>query len=180
MNQLPNRRKLYLIGMMGSGKSHWAGRLGQHLGVPNFDLDKLIESAAGKTVKDIFEQEGEDAFRLMESNLLRTAVPDTGFVLACGGGTPCFYNNMEFMKQTGIVIWLNPAIDELVRRISWAPGTRPILAYAKTEAEQKSHLENLLEKRVEWYSKADLIIDENVPKANKFFQVVTDLLSEQA
>lgn len=174
MNQLPHTRKIYLIGMMGSGKSHWAGRLGQNLGLPSFDLDKLIEAAAGKTIKEIFEQEGEEHFRLLESRLLKEGVPAEGFVLACGGGTPCFYDNMDFMKQNGLVIWLNPSVSEMARRISWAPDTRPVLTASKTEEDVREHLVQLLERRSPWYSKADIIVEEDIPRPNKFFQLVMD------
>lgn len=160
--------------MMGSGKSHWAGRLGQHLGLTSFDLDKLIEAEAGKTIKDIFEQDGEAHFRLLESRLLKEGVPAEGFVLACGGGTPCFYDNMDFMKANGLVIWLNPSVSEMTRRISWAPDTRPVLTASKTDEEVRAHLRQLLDKRGPWYTQADIIVEEDIPRPQKFFQSVAD------
>jgi shikimate kinase len=171
MNHLLHSRKVYLIGMMGSGKSYWASRIGQYLGLPSFDLDKLIEASAGKAIKDIFAQDGEVHFRQLESKLLKE-VPADGFVLACGGGTPCFFDNMDFMKENGLVIWLNPGVAEMARRISWNPGTRPVVGN-KTDEELKAHLTDLLAKRSPWYSQAAIVIVEDIPQAEKFFQKIT-------
>ena len=158
---MQDHRKIYLLGMMGSGKSHWSSRLGRRLGLPHFDLDRLVEVQQGMTVREIFEQKGEEAFRKMETEMLRNGIPADAFILATGGGTPCFFDNMEFMKASGTTIWLNPSIDELILRIKKSPGTRPILAEAKTDEALYEKLQQLLEKRKGWYEQADIVIDDD-------------------
>jgi shikimate kinase len=154
-------QKIYLVGMMGSGKSHWSSRLGRKLGLPHFDLDRLVEQQQGLSVREIFEQRGEDAFRQMESDMLKHGIPAESFILATGGGTPCFFDNMEFMKSHGLTIWLNPSIEELILRIKKSPGTRPILAEVQTDAELGEKLQQLLEKRKAWYAQAAIIVDDD-------------------
>ena len=160
--------KIYLLGMMGSGKSHWSSRLGRKLGLPHFDLDRLVEIQQGITVREIFEQKGEEAFRKMETEMLKHGVPAESFILATGGGTPCFFDNMEFMKAHGITIWLNPSIGELIERIKKSPGTRPILAEAQTDEALHEKLQQLIEKRKAWYAQAEIVVDDD-------YMVVADL-----
>jgi shikimate kinase len=155
------KSKIYLVGMMGSGKSFWAGKLGHHFILPAYDLDKLIEQDAGKTIREIFEQEGEDAFRKTEARLLRKQMPSKKFIMATGGGAPCFMDNMDFMKNNGIVVWLNPPIDELVNRVSRSIDTRPVLGGIKSQDALKAHMLSLLEKRVPWYEQAHVVIEDD-------------------
>ena len=146
---------------MGSGKSYWAGKLGHYFGLPAFDLDKLIEQNAGKTIREIFEQEGEDFFRKLEGEMLRKEFPSTGFVMATGGGVPCFLGNMDYMKENGMVVWINPPVDELVNRVSKSIDTRPVLGGIKTPDALKTHLTTLLDKRSQWYQKANVIVEDD-------------------
>lgn len=152
--------------MMGSGKSYWAGKLGHYFSLPAYDLDRLLESASGKTIARIFEEEGEEAFRKMESGMLRSGVPASSFILASGGGTPCFYENMEYMKTNGIVVWLNPGVDELVRRLNRGIDSRPVLEGIKSPEALKNHLQNLMEKRISWYRQAHIVIDDDASLEN--------------
>lgn len=154
-------RRIFLVGMMGSGKSHWAGRLGHYYGIPAFDLDKVIEQEAGRSIREVFEEDGEAVFRKMEADLLRRGVQSANFVMATGGGAPCFYNNMDFMKARGIVVWMNPPIDELVLRVSRSIDTRPVLQGIRSPEALKQHLLSLLEKREEWYSQAQVVITDD-------------------
>ena len=158
MDHLIGSRKIYLIGMMGSGKTYWAGKLGHYYSLPAFDLDRLIETAAGKTIRQLFEEEGETAFREIESAMLKAGVPGNKYVLACGGGTPCFHGNMEFMKKSGTVVWLNPPLDELVKRVSRAIDSRPVLEGHKSPEALKEHLKNLMMTRETWYQQAHIEI----------------------
>jgi shikimate kinase len=155
-------KKIYLVGMMGSGKSHWCTRLGRSMGLPAFDLDKLIENKAGLTIREIFETQGEEPFRQMESDALKNEVPADEFILACGGGTPCWFDNLAFMKENGLVIWLDPSVPELVKRIKKSPGTRPILASVKNDEELAEQLQKLLDERRKWYEQADIIMKEDL------------------
>ncbi len=87
---------------MGSGKTHWGRHLSTKLGIPFYDLDTVIVDNEGKSVSDIFSEKGEEYFRYTEKETLEEiAVRHESFILSCGGGTPCFFNNIEFMKRTG-------------------------------------------------------------------------------
>src|SRR4051794_20436872 len=104
--------KLFLIGFMGSGKTHWGSRLAERFHLPFFDLDKVISEKEQKTIPEIFAEKGEEYFRYCEKQSLEQLVEEnTEFIISCGGGTPCFFNNIRFMKDKGKVIWLNTEID---------------------------------------------------------------------
>lgn len=158
--------------MMGSGKSHWAGKLGHHFGIPAYDLDKLIETEAGKTIREIFEQEGEPTFRKMEADMLMKTSRQEQFILATGGGTPCFFSNMELMKNNGMVLWLNPSTGELVKRLKKGIDTRPVLEGIQSPDALKMHLQKLLELRYQWYLQADIHLNEDLPSFNEIVQKI--------
>ncbi len=88
---------------MGSGKTYWAKQLAKQLTIPFFDLDEVIIETENKSITEIFAQCGEEAFRLKEKDALESLIDQNGsMVLSCGGGTPCFFNNIETMKKYGI------------------------------------------------------------------------------
>src|SRR3954454_1788630 len=103
--------KVFLVGMMGSGKSYWAQKLKKKLKVPAYDLDALIEMMEEKTVGEIFEEDGEEYFRKAEAKMLRLFSEKKQFILSCGGGTACYNDNMEWMNKQGITIWLNEPVE---------------------------------------------------------------------
>lgn len=107
---------IFLIGMMGSGKSTIGARLADLLGLPFIDTDAAIEKKEGRTIQQIFEQEGEVYFREKEQQLLQQ-LPQQAGVVACGGGLPCFYDNMELLKSKGIVVYLEASAEQLFERI---------------------------------------------------------------
>lgn len=154
---------IYLIGMMGSGKSYWANRLGHCLGLPGYDLDVLIEIKQNDRIAIIFEKQGEDYFRKLESETLKTGVPAKNFVLATGGGTPCFFDNLAFMKNNGLVIWLNPPLEELLNRLAHGQRDRPMIAQASAEGRLHDHVRDLLQKRTGFYSQAHLVVTAAKP-----------------
>ncbi len=120
--------KIFLVGFMGSGKSFWGSQLGEKLGLPFFDLDHQIEEKEEKSINDIFAQEGEEYFRLLEKEVLHMLTEShEEFVMATGGGTPCFYNNIEYMKKNGIVVWINCSVDCLYGRLLKEREARPLL-----------------------------------------------------
>ena len=120
--------KIFLIGFMGSGKSHWGRLLSQKLGMPFFDLDEQIESHEGKTILELFAEKGEEHFRLMEKDLLHIITEShDSFVMACGGGTPCFYNNIDYMKRSGTVVWINTPPEILYQRLRLEKDKRPLI-----------------------------------------------------
>lgn len=150
--------RIYLIGFMGSGKSHIGKLLSLKMGYNFIDLDVEIEKK-GMSISEIFNQKGEDYFRQLESEMLLKTINSTKTVISCGGGTPCFFDNMEWMNRNGITIFLNPATEILVERLKLEKEKRPLLLN-KTEDEIYYFIEQLLERRIEFYQKANFEIKE--------------------
>ena len=98
--------RIILIGYMGAGKTTVGKALAKALGVTFYDLDWYIETRMRRTVKQIFDQEGEEGFRRIERNMLHEVAEFENVVLSCGGGTPCFFDNIDYMNQQGPVVYL--------------------------------------------------------------------------
>ena len=120
--------RIFLIGFMGCGKTYWGQKLAQKLELPFFDLDHQIEEGEERTINEIFEKEGEEHFRRLEKEALHLITESHGaFIMATGGGTPCFYNNIEYMKKSGVVIWINCPVTDLHQRLIKEKEDRPLL-----------------------------------------------------
>lgn len=145
--------KIFLVGMMGAGKSYWSRQLAKQLRTGGYDLDNIIELAEERTIGEIFEEEGEPAFRKIESRLLHWFGEKKTFVLATGGGTPCFHDNMKWMNEEGITIWIDEPVPILVERLMTAKTHRPLIS-GKTAAELKIFLEEKLQERTPFYAQA--------------------------
>jgi shikimate kinase len=126
--------KIFLIGMMGSGKTFWTKKIAKWIKSAGYDLDDLIEMTEEKTIAEIFEEDGEEYFRKSEAKILRWFKEKKKFVLATGGGTPCFMENMAWMKKEGIVIWLDESVEILVQRLLAEKAHRPLIANLSDEA----------------------------------------------
>ena len=147
--------KIFLIGFMGSGKSHW-GKLWADVNEMNFyDLDVAIERTEQKSVLDIFEKYGEDYFRKQESIELRHMGGYENCIIACGGGTACFDNNIEWMNENGLTIYLHASPNELLETIMKEKDKRPLLKKIN-EAELLFFIEKKLEERKVFYEQAKL------------------------
>src|SRR5688572_14636881 len=99
-----NNLRIFLIGFMGAGKTYWGKQLAEHWDLPYYDLDEVIVAEEEMAVSDIFSTKGEDYFRERESAILRGLVKQERFLISCGGGTPCFQDNMDFMNENGTTI----------------------------------------------------------------------------
>src|SRR5215213_139448 len=121
--------RIFLIGFMGCGKTHWGKLLSAKMKMPFFDLDEKIEENEGRTVAEIFAKEGEEYFRLLEKDVLHLLTEShEGFIMATGGGTPCFYNNIDYLKKQGTVVWINCSTDCLHQRLMKEKDKRPLIA----------------------------------------------------
>jgi shikimate kinase len=149
--------KIFLTGYMGSGKSTAGKKLAAKLNFEFIDLDKFIESECGQTINQIFAEKGENEFRAIEHNALKKLITRDDVVIACGGGTPCYYGNMELMNNNGITIYLKMSADTLASRLLNAKDKRPLLEY-KTETELKDFITGHLEKREDIYHQAQYIV----------------------
>lgn len=152
--------KIYLIGFMGSGKTHWGRKLSAKLSLPFYDLDSVIVEKEGRTVAAIFAGKGEEYFRFRENELLEALTGEhASFILSCGGGTPCFFNNIEFMKKHGKVVWLNTSVDMLTERLGRERSSRPLLADI-AESDLRRHIILKLSQRRMYYQQADVVVSE--------------------
>jgi shikimate kinase len=152
--------KIFLIGFMGSGKTHWARLLSKKLGLAFYDLDTVIVEREKKSVADIFSEKGEEYFRYKETEALeRIAEEQDGFILSCGGGTPCFFNNIEYMKKSGKVIWLNTSIDVLTQRLMRERKSRPLIR-GVDESDLGRYIVRKLSERRMYYQQADVTVNE--------------------
>ncbi len=120
---------IYLMGMPGSGKSTLGKSISNELGISFYDLDQYIEIHAEKDITSIFTEDGEDGFRSIESNCLqRLSEQPQPKAIATGGGTPCFHNNMDYMNNHGVGIFLDVPLEVLVERLlEQGTGGRPLL-----------------------------------------------------
>lgn len=152
--------KVYLVGLPGSGKSFLGKKLAEEAKIPFIDLDQAIEQEAGVSVSKIFSEKGEDYFRNLEAAVLRQQSKTPDFVMACGGGTPCFHDNMKFINESGESIFLNIPVAEIVKRLNaMEKQTRPLLADTSPES-LENKVKALLQKRLSFYTQAALILTD--------------------
>ena len=166
-------KNIILVGMMSSGKSTLGKKLARLLGYRFVDLDKLIERDQESDIPTIFSQKGESYFRDVESRLLKTIVPNHRIVLAAGGGTPCFFDNMEYIKKLGISIFLDIKAKDLAKRIeNHGKDDRPILSNAVSLEDE---LARRIEERLPFYSQANLTIS-GATEVEEILNVIKTLL----
>lgn len=150
--------KIFLIGMPGSGKTTLGKQVADHLHIEFVDLDAEIEKQEQKSISEIFSQQGEDHFRIIEARLLRDWAAGTrSFVMSTGGGAPCFYKGMDIINEYGLSIFLNCPVPELVERVK-RNKERPLLLTAD-ENELREKLERMLAGRLACYQEAKLILE---------------------
>lgn len=153
---LPPPLRFYLIGFMGSGKSYIGHQLGTKLNLNFQDLDNLIVSKTNRTITELFAQYGENHFRDLEKKVLFETQTFERSIIATGGGTPCFFDNMDWMKANGMTIYLDTAVPVLIERLRKDMQTRPLIASKSTE-ELEKFIENKLEERRIFYEKAHIV-----------------------
>lgn len=150
--------KVFLVGYMGSGKSTVGKPLARELGVDFIDLDKFIRKTEGRTVEEIFENDGETIFRGVERKALKKVISENeNFVLATGGGTPCFYDNMKVMNEVGITVYLKMDVASLTYRLRHANEVRPLIA-GKNAEDLEAFVKQHLEERIEYYEDAVKVV----------------------
>jgi shikimate kinase len=156
--------KIYLIGMPGSGKTTLGRQLAAALLTPFVDLDKEIEKREGKSVQQIFAEHGEDYFRQIEAAILREwSGSNENFVMATGGGTPCFYEGMQVINQSGLSIFLDATISTLLSRLD-KKADRPLLQAADPKGKEKK-LQALRSYRLQIYQQAYVTVENaDLPK----------------
>lgn len=163
--------KIFLIGFMGSGKSTIGKLLAEKLGMDFIDFDRHIEQETGKTIPEIFDMEGEDTFRLLEHEYLKKLLDKDRVVIALGGGTPCFHNNMELINKNGTSVYISMSVDTLVKRVSKARNKRPLIRDLN-DVDLKYFIETNLEKRLPDYRQAHLSVCAEDMNAEQVAEVI--------
>ncbi|PZX61832.1 shikimate kinase [Hydrotalea sandarakina] len=151
---------VFLVGMMGSGKSYCCKQLVKHLNFNGIDLDALIEERHHQSIANIFEQSGEAYFRKEEAAVLREIGIQKHTIIATGGGTPCFHQNMQWMNEHGITVWLNTPVNVLVQRLWHEKKHRPLIAHFENVNDLEVFLNKKLEERNEFYALAHIHMNE--------------------
>ena len=147
---------VFLIGFMGSGKSTVGKKLAKKLNYDFIDLDAAIEKQENCSISNIFENKGESLFREIEKDVLCNFLTKENTVIACGGGTPCYFDNMELMNQFGLTVYLKLSIDALVNRLVMAKQSRPLINNLPPE-QLKTFIQSKLVMREPIYQKAKVI-----------------------
>ena len=169
--------RIFLIGYMGAGKTTLGKALARNLELTFVDLDWYIEERFHKTVRQIFNERGEDGFREVEKRMLHEAGDFENVVISVGGGTPCFFDNMDYMNGAGETVFLDVNVDVLFRRLRVAKQQRPLLA-EKTDEELKTFIVEALQKRLPFYSKAKYVFNGELLEDRHQIQQSVERLKE--
>lgn len=144
---------VFLIGYMGSGKTTLGRAVEARTHISFIDLDEYIEAQQGKTISSIFKEKGEEGFRNLERMALAELSQREDLLVACGGGTPCYFDNMDIMNSRGTTVWLEASVERLHMRLTQAKSSRPLIA-AFDDTQLRNFIISSLEKRTPHYSKA--------------------------
>ena len=162
-------RRIILIGYMGSGKTTVGKALAAELGMRFYDLDWYIEGRMRQTIAQIFSERGEEGFRKVEYNLLHELAEFEDILISCGGGTPCFFDNIDYLNQQGDTLYLKAAPEVLYKHLKMGKTRRPLLLN-KTPEEVQHFISEQLQIREPFYQKARYMLDvslmDNYEKIN--------------
>lgn len=163
---------------MGSGKTTVGHALSQDLNLPFYDLDWYIESRMHSTVKEIFDTKGEEGFRRIEHNMLHEVAEFEDVIISCGGGTPCFFDNMDYLNQQGETVFLKCTPDVLYQHLKMGKTVRPLLLN-KTPEEVRKFINVQLKEREPFYNKAKHIIDVTVMDNREKIKITVDTIKKE-
>ena len=145
--------RVMLIGYMGAGKTTIGKVLARDMGMEFYDLDDYIEGRFHQKIPDIFAEKGEEGFREMEKRMLHEVAEFENVIISCGGGTPCFFDNMDFMNSRGETVFLDAPPEVLKEHLKMGKTVRPLIQ-GKTDEELTAYIEESLQKRIPYYQKA--------------------------
>jgi shikimate kinase len=150
---------VYLVGFMGSGKSHTGQQLATALNLPFVDLDDRLETQEGRSIGQIFETDGEAHFRQLEAKILRDTINDHSAIISCGGGAPCFHQNMDWINAHGLSIYLQASVELLAKRLKKGQAQRPLVRDLN-ETQLEAFIAERLSVRESFYHQAKLIVSQ--------------------
>ena len=172
-----NSAPIFIIGYMASGKTTFARALARETGREFVDLDFYIEQRFRMSIARIFESQGEEEFRRMEAAMLREVGEFENVVVACGGGTPCFLGNMDYMLSRGTTIWLNTSPQRITLRLVANRKHRPLMA-DKADHEILDEVIAGLDRRFPYYSRANILFSgENLENKRMIADSVASFLA---
>ena len=170
--------RIFLIGYMGAGKTTLGKAFARAIGLTFIDLDWYIEERFHKTIRQLFTERGEDGFRDLEKRMLHEASEFEDVVISVGGGTPCFFDNMEYMNAAGETVFLDVDIKVLFRRLKVAKQQRPLLD-GKTDEELMLFIQEALQARLPFYTKAKHVFNGELLEDRHQIQQSVERLKEQ-
>ena len=150
--------KIFFVGFMGCGKTTWGRKLANRLEYEFIDLDKLFEEQVGTTITEYFTEHGQDAFRLLESKLLKETDYPENVVVSTGGGLPVFFDNMNWMNANGKTLYIKLSPATLAERLDKGKTTRPLIL-GKHGEELVAFITEKLAERESFYEQATRIVD---------------------
>lgn len=159
---------------MGSGKTFLGKKLSEAMNCDFFDLDILIENEMEMSISDIFDKLGQESFRKKESEILKKNFFKKFCVVSTGGGTPCFFDNLDFMNQSGTTIFLDVDINVLSKRLWKEKEHRPLLNQIDSIIELEKFIQELMEKRKSFYAKSKISFQINLENEDKIFEIITN------
>jgi shikimate kinase len=164
--------KVYLIGFMGSGKTHIGKQIAQILDFLFVDTDTLIENTEGVSVAQLFVNKGEAEFRKIESERLQGLAKWDNIIVATGGGAPCFHDNMTYINNSGITVYLKTNPQLLLERLLPETDKRPLLK-GRSEVELLAFINSKIAEREAFYGQADIIIHQDNNEQNVAEEILT-------
>lgn len=171
-------KSIILVGYMGAGKTTIGRHLAMQLGYQFYDLDWYIEMRYHKRIAEIFAERGEEGFREMERNMLHEVAEFEGVVLSCGGGTPCFYDNISYMNSCGDTVYLKATPETLTTHLRMGKSIRPLIQ-GKTPEELDAFIRESLAAREPFYSQAKYIVDVPVLGNEKEINRIVEQIKEK-
>lgn len=162
----------FLTGFMGSGKTYWGKIWAEQYNLDFIDLDEVIEKREGKTIAEIFADGGETFFRQIEFTALRSIDNIKDTIVACGGGTPCFLENMQWMNNNGTTVYLSSAPAEIFDRVLPELKKRPLIS-TMNETELLIFIEQKLKERSSFYEAASITLFTKNLSENSFWEILS-------
>lgn len=176
LTRVGSNETIWLVGMMGAGKSAIGRALARRLSLPFTDSDLAIEKREGRKVTEIFAQDGEAGFRRIEAEVIRQIAKEPHAVVATGGGTPAQPGMADFLTGHGVMVYLRAQSETLLSRIGDA-STRPMLSGLTPEA-RLDRLETLQREREPSYSRASITVDTDETSVTEIVSAVTERLKQ--
>ena len=170
-------KRIVLIGYMGSGKTTVGKALAKEIGLPFYDLDWYIESRMRKKVSQIFAERGEEGFRVIERNMLHEVAEFEDVVISCGGGTPCFFDNMDYLNSQAQVVYLRCEPEVLRMHLLMGKGDRPLLK-GKSPEELIDYISEQVAYREQFYTKARYTLDVSLMDNYEKIKITIEKLKE--